>query len=46
MLDLLIALFAWLPYPLNILFGGAFVVFIVLALMRFVAWILDMIPFI
>ena len=42
----LFLLFGWLPSPLNVLFEGAFAIFLVFVLIKFIKAVLDMIPFI
>lgn len=38
-------LYSWLPPPLDILVAGAFGLFLLLALIRLITAIIDMIPF-
>ncbi len=45
MISLFGALFGWLPAPLLIIASGVFVVFLILVILRIVALILDVIPF-
>lgn len=45
MFDVLYLLFTWLPPPLDKLFFGAFCILLVIALIKLVAAIIDMIPF-
>jgi|GEM_PF-1595640 len=46
MFQVLFLLFGWLPSPLNVLFEGAFAIFLVFVLIKFIKAVLDMIPFI
>lgn len=39
------ALFAWLPAPLQVIAGAVVAIFILVVLLRLVAFILDLIPF-
>ncbi|WP_294852623.1 hypothetical protein [uncultured Oscillibacter sp.] len=45
MFQSLFLLFGWLPSPLNVIFFGAFCVFLVVVLVKLIAAIIDMIPF-
>lgn len=45
MFQSLFLLFGWLPSPLDVLFFGAFCIFLVVVLVKLVAAIIDMIPF-
>ena len=45
MFELLFLMFSWLPPPLNVICIGAVCIFVVLALVKLIAAILDMIPF-
>lgn len=45
MFEVLYLLFTWLPPPLDKLFFGAFCILLVTALIKLVAVIIDMIPF-
>lgn len=45
MFELLHLMFTWLPSPLDKLFFGAFCLLLVFALIKLIAKIIDMIPF-
>lgn len=45
MIEILYLLFSWLPSPLDKLFFGAFCILLVFVLVKLVAKIIDMIPF-
>lgn len=45
MFEIIRLMYMWLPSPLNVLVFGAFCILLVLALIRLIIWILDMIPF-
>ena len=45
MFDVLLLMFSWLPSPLDKLVFGAFCVMVVMALIKLVAAIIDMLPF-
>jgi len=45
MFEILFLLFSWLPPPLDKLFFGAFCVLLVMVLVKLIAKIIDMIPF-
>ena len=45
MFEILYLLFSWLPSPLDMLFFGAFCILLVIVLVKLVAAIIDMIPF-
>ena len=45
MFQSLFLLFGWLPSPLDVLFFGAFCIFLVMVLVKLIAAIIDMIPF-
>lgn len=45
MFEILALFFSWLPPPLDILVFGAFCVALVIVLVKLIAIILDMIPF-
>lgn len=45
MFEILYLLFSWLPPPLNAILFGAFCVLLVMTLMKLIAAIIDMIPF-
>lgn len=44
--EVLALFFSWLPPPLDIIVFGAFCVFLVVVLVKLIATIIDMIPFI
>lgn len=44
--DVLALLFSWLPPPLNYLAFGAFCLFLLVVVIKLIAAIIDMIPFI
>lgn len=44
--EVLYLIFSWLPPPLNVLLFGAFCLLLVMVLIKLVAAIIDMIPFI
>jgi len=46
MFDALMLLYSWLPAPLNVICFGAVCVVVVLAVMRFIALIWDLLPFV
>jgi len=45
MFEILMLLFSWLPAPLDKLFFGAFCILLVVVLIKLIAAIIDMIPF-
>lgn len=45
MFEILFLMFSWLPAPLNVIAFGAVCIVLVLAVIRFVALIFDLIPF-
>lgn len=45
MFEVLFLLFGWLPMPLNAIFIGGFCIFLVVVLVKLIAAIIDMIPF-
>ena len=45
MFEVLYQLFSWLPPPLDKLFFGAFCILLVIVLIKLIAKIIDMIPF-
>ena len=45
MFDVIYLMFCWLPSPLNILAFGAICILVVVALIKLIITILDMIPF-
>lgn len=45
MFQVLFLLFGWLPSPLNVIFEGAFAIFLVFVLIKLITAIIDMIPF-
>jgi len=45
MFDILFLFFSWLPAPLNIIAFGAICMVLVIALVKFIAAVIDMIPF-
>lgn len=45
MFDALYLMFSWLPAPLNVIVFGAFCIMAVVALIKLISVILDMIPF-
>ncbi|MGN0965276.1 MAG: hypothetical protein ACI4O6_07965 [Dysosmobacter sp.] len=45
MFEILYLLFSWLPFPLDKLFFGAFCILLAVALVKLIAAIIDMIPF-
>ena len=45
MFEVLYLLFSWLPPPLNVIFFGAFCIFLVVVLVKLIDAIIDMIPF-
>lgn len=45
MFEIIYLLFGWLPQPLNTIFFGLFCLFLVIVLVKLIAKIIDMIPF-
>jgi len=45
MFEFLFLMFSWLPAPLNVIAFGAVCIVLVLAIMRLIALIIEMIPF-
>lgn len=45
MFEALYLMFSWLPSPLNVIVFGAFCIMVVVALIKLISIILDMIPF-
>lgn len=45
MFEILYLLFSWLPSPLNVIFFGAFCIFLVVVVVKLMIAIIDMIPF-
>lgn len=45
MFDVLLLMFSWLPAPLDTLVFGAFCILAVMALIKLIAAVIDMIPF-
>lgn len=45
MFEFLFLMFSWLPAPLNVIAFGAVCIVLVLAVMRLIVLIIDMIPF-
>ena len=45
MFEFLFLMFSWLPAPLNVIAFGAVCIVLVLAVMRLIALIIEMIPF-
>lgn len=45
MFEILYLMFTWLPTPLDKLFFGAFCILVAVALIKLIAKIIDMIPF-
>lgn len=45
MFEIIALLFSWLPSPLDVIVTGAFCILLLLALVRLIAAIIDMIPF-
>lgn len=45
MFDILYLMFTWLPSPLDIIVFGAFCIMAVIALIKLIGVIIDMIPF-
>lgn len=46
MFDILFLMFSWLPAPLNVIAFGAVCFVLILAVMRLIALIIEMIPFV
>lgn len=45
MFEFLFLMFSWLPAPLNVIAFGAVCIVLVLAVMRLIVLIIDMVPF-
>lgn len=45
MLEMLISLFAWMPPVLAVIVIGALAIFFIITLLRFIQFVLDLIPF-
>ena len=45
MFDVLFLMFSWLPSPLNVIAFGSVCILFVIALIKLIAMILDMLPF-
>lgn len=46
MFEFLFLMFSWLPAPLNVIAFGSICIVLILALMRLIALIIEMIPFV